>query len=95
MSGRELLATWGGTTTADRDDWNEIIEEGTQEGWYKIFYGTVASMTYQDGHVVTRLDEQGEIPGEPRSVGRLCRRLHRPRCAGRRSAAAGRPHPDL
>ncbi|MDX2157488.1 MAG: FHA domain-containing protein [Hyphomicrobiaceae bacterium] len=52
----KLLAAWGGTTTADRDDWNRIIETGTKEGWYKVFYGTVASMSYQDGHVITRLD---------------------------------------
>ncbi len=53
-----LLATWGGTTTADRDDWNQIIEQGTKEGWYKVFYGTVAAMDYKDGHVVTRLDSK-------------------------------------
>lgn len=52
----ELLRTWGGTTTADRDDWNEIIEEGTREGWFKNFYGSVASMSYQNGQVVTRLE---------------------------------------
>ncbi len=51
-----LLAAWGGTTTADRDDWNVIIETATREGWYKTFYGTVGSMSYQDGHVVTRLE---------------------------------------
>ena len=52
----QLMRTWGGTTTADRDDWNEIIEQGTRDGWYKTFYGSVASMTYQDGQVVTRLE---------------------------------------
>ncbi len=52
----ELMRTWGGTTTADREDWNVIIEEGTRDGWYKSFYGSVAAMTYQDGHVVTRLE---------------------------------------
>ena len=52
----ELMRIWGGTTTADRDDWNRIIEDGTREGWYKGFYGSVSSMTYQDGQVVTRLE---------------------------------------
>ncbi|MGE3917585.1 MAG: hypothetical protein AB7F78_17975, partial [Hyphomicrobiaceae bacterium] len=52
----ELMRTWGGTTTADRDDWNKIIEDGKREGWYKSFYGTVGAMSYQDGQVVTRLE---------------------------------------
>ncbi|MEZ5816161.1 MAG: FHA domain-containing protein [Hyphomicrobiaceae bacterium] len=52
----ELMKTWGGTTTADRDDWNRIIEQGNREGWLKSFYGTVQSMTYQDGQVVTRIE---------------------------------------
>ncbi len=52
----KLLATWGGTSTADRDDWNEIIEKGTAEGWYKIFYGKVASIAEKGAKVVTRLE---------------------------------------
>lgn len=52
----ELMRAWGGTTTADRDDWNRIIEDGTRDGWYKSFYGSVSSMAYQDGKVVTRLE---------------------------------------
>ena len=52
----ELMRVWGGTTTADRDDWNVIIEEGTKEGWIKSFYGSVQSMTYENGQVVTRLE---------------------------------------
>jgi pSer/pThr/pTyr-binding forkhead associated (FHA) protein len=52
----ELMKIWGGTTTADRDDWNVIIEQGTRDGWLKSFYGSVQSMTYQNGQVVTRLE---------------------------------------
>jgi pSer/pThr/pTyr-binding forkhead associated (FHA) protein len=55
----ELMRTWGGTTTADRDDWNRIIEDGTREGWIKNYYGSVAAMTYQNGRVVTRLEAAG------------------------------------
>ncbi len=55
----KLLATWGGTSTADRDDWNRIIEDGTREGWYKLFYGNVASISLQQGRVVTRLESSG------------------------------------
>ena len=40
----ELLKQWDGTTTADRDDWNRIIEQGTRDGWYKLFYGNVAAV---------------------------------------------------
>jgi pSer/pThr/pTyr-binding forkhead associated (FHA) protein len=52
----KLMRDWGGTTTADRDDWNVIIETGTREGWYKSFYGNVASMAEKGGRVVTRLE---------------------------------------
>jgi hypothetical protein len=52
----ELMAIWGGTSTADRDDWNRIVDEGTRDGWLKRFYGAVQSMTYQNGQVVTRLE---------------------------------------
>ncbi len=52
----KLMAMWGGTTTADRDDWNRIIEGGTKDGWYKIFYGKVASITERGGKPVTRLE---------------------------------------
>jgi hypothetical protein len=54
----ELLRIWGGTSTADRDDWNRIIEEGMRDGWLKPFYGTVQSMAYQDGKVITRLESR-------------------------------------
>lgn len=55
-----LLANWGGTTTADRDDWNRIIEQGTREGWYKVFYGKVASIAEKGGRIVTRLESTAQ-----------------------------------
>ncbi|MDX2157122.1 MAG: hypothetical protein SFW09_11495 [Hyphomicrobiaceae bacterium] len=51
-----LLAIWGGTTTVNRASWNNIIEQGTKEGWYKIFYGNVRSIMSVDGRIETRLD---------------------------------------
>ena len=36
-----LLNDWGGTTTADRRDWQRIAEQGRQEGWYHICFGEV------------------------------------------------------
>jgi len=56
----KLLATWGGTTTADRDDWNRIIETGAKEGWYKVFYGKVASISERGGRLVTRLESTAQ-----------------------------------
>jgi pSer/pThr/pTyr-binding forkhead associated (FHA) protein len=36
-----LLSDWGGTTTADRQDWQYMTEQGLREGWYKIEFGEV------------------------------------------------------
>jgi hypothetical protein len=36
-----LLNDWGGTTTADRRDWQRIANRGLQEGWYQIYFGEV------------------------------------------------------
>ena len=36
---RELLDLWGGTTTASRKQWRKIVQEGKQQGWYKLYYG--------------------------------------------------------
>ncbi|MEA5582984.1 FHA domain-containing protein [Nodularia harveyana UHCC-0300] len=41
---QRLLADWGGTTTADRHDWQEITEQGLKEGWYQITFGEVTSV---------------------------------------------------
>ena len=53
-----LLAAWDGTTTADRDDWNQIIEEGTRDGWYKVSVGNVAAIAEKSGKLVTRLESR-------------------------------------
>ena len=55
-----LLAAWGGTTTADRDDWNQIIEGGIKDGWYKVFYGNVAAITEKGGKLITRLESTAQ-----------------------------------
>ncbi|RMG12098.1 MAG: hypothetical protein D6728_07325 [Cyanobacteria bacterium J055] len=36
-----LLKSWGGTTTADRRDWQQLTELGLRQGWYDIQFGTV------------------------------------------------------
>lgn len=38
---QQLYSQWGGTTTADRLDWREMVEEGRQAGWYEIQFGMV------------------------------------------------------
>lgn len=55
----KMMAAWGGTTTADRDDWLQIVAQGKKEGWFKVFYGNVESMSERGSKVVTRL--QGRV----------------------------------
>lgn len=56
-----LFAVWGGTTTVNRASWNNIIDEGTQAGWYKILYGNVRSIMNVDGRVETRLESTDKL----------------------------------
>jgi hypothetical protein len=37
-----LLNDLGGTTTADRLDWIEVVDTGLEQGWYEIQFGNVA-----------------------------------------------------
>lgn len=60
----KLLTIWDGSHTADRADWNEIIEQGTHDGWYKTALGTVDTIAERNGRLVTRLratDQQGHV----------------------------------
>ncbi|MEM6328159.1 MAG: hypothetical protein AAF791_13680, partial [Bacteroidota bacterium] len=36
-----LLKDWGGTTTADREDWRQMVVQGLRENWYHIRVGEV------------------------------------------------------
>jgi pSer/pThr/pTyr-binding forkhead associated (FHA) protein len=58
---KSLLADWGGTTTADRLDWQQITEESLRDGWYKIEFGEVQSVERdtQYGGTLTRIKEKG------------------------------------
>ncbi|MGI9477226.1 MAG: FHA domain-containing protein [Hyphomicrobiaceae bacterium] len=51
----ELMSSWGGTTTADRTDWEEIIEEGKKQGWYRPFFGDVTDIALADNGICTTL----------------------------------------
>ena len=44
-----LMADWGGTTTADRLDWRQIVQQGLDQGWYRISFGEVIGVE-RDSH---------------------------------------------
>ncbi len=57
---QRLLSNWGGTTTADRLDWQNITEEGLREGWYKIEFGKVTTVEQDDkNRTITYIEEKG------------------------------------
>lgn len=45
-----MLADWGGTTTADRRDWQRIVSDGLRQGWYKIEFGDVERVEPASDH---------------------------------------------
>lgn len=36
-----MIKLWAGTTTSDRSDWRQIVNEGLRSGWYQIRFGEV------------------------------------------------------
>ncbi len=57
-----LLNDWGGTTTARRKDWRNIIRTGLREGWYQICFGKVKRVERnQYGQIVSLIST-----GDPR-----------------------------
>lgn len=51
---RELLNAWGGTTTASRKKWRDIVRQGIDQKWYEIRYGLVTKLERNSrGQVVT------------------------------------------
>ncbi|MBH8572173.1 FHA domain-containing protein [Nostocaceae cyanobacterium CENA369] len=57
---KRLLTDWGGTTTADRRDWQRITEEGLREGWYQITFGQVVSVERNaQNRTITHIQEKG------------------------------------
>ncbi|MEB3283040.1 MAG: FHA domain-containing protein [Lyngbya sp.] len=56
----QLLESWGGTTTASRQDWREIVNQGLTQGWYRIVFGTVEKVEKITGNrTLTTIKEQG------------------------------------
>lgn len=62
----ELIDLWGGTTTAKRRDWQELIERGLNEGWYQIRFGQVEQVERQNGKLVTVIGGQDGIQEKSR-----------------------------
>lgn len=52
---KELLQSWGGTTTARRADWLHIVRSGLRQGWYQIRFGEVKSVERDGSRVVTTI----------------------------------------
>ena len=51
-----LLNDWGGTTTADRHDWQRIANGGLREGWYQIYFGEVKRLERsKHGQLLTQI----------------------------------------
>ncbi len=51
----EMLKKWGGTTTAQRSDWEDIIRTGRREGWYTTIFGDIVSLKLKNDRVVAKL----------------------------------------
>lgn len=63
----QLLKQWGGTTTADRRDWSQIVEDGLREGWYQIQFGQVDKVEKdEDGRLITVIRGKGDLVYEAR-----------------------------
>lgn len=55
-----LITDWGGTTTADRNDWKQIIQSGLNQGWYHITFGQVTRVVQDNyGRPLTYIQEKG------------------------------------
>ena len=57
----KLMSDWGGTTTAERSDWIEIINVGKREGWYRAYYGEVDKIRLRDDKVITMIRSKGQF----------------------------------
>jgi pSer/pThr/pTyr-binding forkhead associated (FHA) protein len=56
---QQLLRDWGGTTTADRRDWQQIAQTGLAQGWYQIAFGEVEKVEpHPNGGTLTHIQER-------------------------------------
>ncbi|HEU5370668.1 MAG TPA: hypothetical protein VFU69_19500, partial [Ktedonobacterales bacterium] len=59
----QLINDWGGTSTARRKDWRQIIKTGLREGWYQIGFGNVKRLERTPAGQVATLLQSGQ-PGQ-------------------------------
>jgi pSer/pThr/pTyr-binding forkhead associated (FHA) protein len=63
----QLLNDWGGTTTARRAEWAQIVDLGLREGWYQIRFGELGGIKRNpDGALTTIVRGRGPIEDEAR-----------------------------
>jgi pSer/pThr/pTyr-binding forkhead associated (FHA) protein len=56
-----LIDRWGGTTTANRREWREIIDMGLKQGWYQIRFGSIERVERRNGRLTVLVCGQGAI----------------------------------
>lgn len=57
-----LISRLGGTTTSDRQDWRNIIDEGVNAGWYQIVFATVSDILEEDdGRISLLVRKKGQM----------------------------------
>lgn len=65
----ELLAAWGGSTTSDRQDWQELVARGRRQGWYRLVFGAVGCIRPNGrDRLILHLQEESPLPQESRLV---------------------------
>jgi pSer/pThr/pTyr-binding forkhead associated (FHA) protein len=65
---QKLVANWGGVTSSDRTDWQEIMARGQKEGWYRVCFGAVEKLQANGrGRVIAHLctQELNEVEPQP------------------------------
>lgn len=58
---KRLLNDWGGTTTADRRDWQRIIDNGIRCGWYRILFGEIRDLQRESERLRIDFLEKTEV----------------------------------
>ncbi len=60
----QLLADWGGTTTAQRSDWQRMVKEGLSQGWYQITFGEVDRVERDSRNRTVTYIQEKELKGQ-------------------------------
>lgn len=62
---KRLLEIWGDTTTADRQDWMNIVAQGLHEGWYQQAFGEVQKVEQTTNHqLITYIRGTNGVKGQ-------------------------------